>query len=207
MTGARRKRARSIAIVLGFIVVVGGMYVLRREAKPDEGAAAGGAASGSSSDVPTGPLDLRGEILRRKLLPKVPASTSDAPRCVLFDWGMDVGAATLVAFDDGTTSLYTEGGGGYIGMGAHATVRQASEAFREEAARSRRRFKPTTDLDLPGPDAMAFFLVTDGDTLGTGPIPVKELQSGRHPLSRLGELGNEVITQMRLVSTEQDAGK
>jgi hypothetical protein len=45
------------------------------------------------------------------------------------DWSMDNGTATLVAYDDGTTSLYTSTGGGVIGAGSHGEVRDAAEAF------------------------------------------------------------------------------
>src|SRR2546430_10376917 len=42
------------------------------------------------------------------------------PRCVLMDWNVGGSVATLVAFDDGTVSLYLSSGGGIIGAGAHA---------------------------------------------------------------------------------------
>ena len=160
-------------------------------------------ATGDSSGGPS----LRLEILNRDLIRKDPGVSSGIPRCVLFDRGMTNGSATLAAFDDGTTSLYFGKGGGYLGMGGHETVRRAAAAFREEAARSIDKLKVTADFDLPGPGFMAFFIVTDTEVVGSGPIPAPVLQSGRHPLSRLGKIGNDVITEVRLVADKMKAGK
>jgi len=199
----KNPRRRMAVLVVGLVAVVGVMIVLPRPKRPEDEA-----PDRTRAATPSAPLDLRGEILRRKLIPKDPARPAGAARCVLFDWGMDIGSATLVAFEDGTTSLYTDRGGGFIGMGIHQTVRQAAAAFREEAERSTGQLKSTSEFRLPGPDAMAFFVVTDDDTLGSGPIPVEELQSGRHPLSRLADLGNDVITAMRLADgASKDPGK
>jgi hypothetical protein len=116
------------------------------------------------------------------------------------DWGAPNGAATLVAFDDGSTSLYFSGGGGYIGMGGHESVKRAAAVFRKEAAGSMGYLKATSDYSIPGADSLAFFVVTDNDTFSSGSIPLSVLQSGQHTLSRLGKLGNDVITEVRIVA-------
>ena len=182
--------------VIALLVVAGSAGMIKRERSPGEEFS----MNSPHSDAPSTLADLRGEILRRRLIPKDSRLRAGTPRCVLFDWGVPGGAVTLVAFEDGTTSLYSDRGGGYLGMGGHETVRRAAQAFREEAARSFSTLKVTSDFGLPGPNFMAFFVVTDTDTFGSGPIPAAALQGGRHPLSHLGKLGNDVITEMRLVS-------
>ena len=47
----------------------------------------------------------------------------------VMDMAFPNGAATLVALSDGSTSLYTSGGGGVIGGGAHPTVVRETMAF------------------------------------------------------------------------------
>jgi len=45
---------------------------------------------------------------------------------VVFDVGLDDGVVTLISLVDGTTSLYTSFGGGYLGAGENAEIAQKS---------------------------------------------------------------------------------
>jgi hypothetical protein len=45
---------------------------------------------------------------------------------IVMDMGMDQGTASLVAFADGTVSMYYSSGGGMIGAGEHENVRNAA---------------------------------------------------------------------------------
>lgn len=140
---------------------------------------------------------MRHAVLSRDLLK---GSVGKAPgdiRAVVFDWELGNGTATLVAFDDGTTSLYLNPGGGIIGAGSREPVRRAAERFRLEAAKVSKSFAPVTAYPVPADGHSTFYIVTDSATLGSGPIRSSELAGDKHPLSELGKLAQHVITQIR----------
>src|SRR5687768_16870875 len=123
---------------------------------------------------------LREKLLSREMIRDIPGDPDgDGIRAVVFDWGIGDGAATLVAFDDGTTSLYFSGGGGVIGAGAHDAVKRATVAFREEAARVRSQLGPSNAFPLPVGETSVFYIVTDSATLTSGPIPNADLARGK----------------------------
>jgi hypothetical protein len=159
----------------------------------------------ASPSVAAAPPDLRGMVLRREILTGVAPAADGRARVVVMDWALDGGAATLVAFDDGTTSLYTSTGGGIIGAGSHASVRRAAEAFRAEAARARGEFTPVEAADpmtLPPTNAATFYLITDSATLRAGPVETSRLAAGSHPLAPLGTLAQAVIAALREASPQ-----
>jgi len=149
---------------------------------------------------PSPPLDFRSMVLRRDFLDGIEPAPGGGPRAVVMDWSLDRGAATLVAYDDGTTSLYFSTGGGVIGAGAHESVRRTAEAFRAEAARMGAEFAPVPaddPLALPPANAAAFYLITDAATLRAGPLESSRLAAGSHPLAALGNRAQAVITAIR----------
>jgi hypothetical protein len=150
-------------------------------------------------------MKLRRLVLTREFLERAPApgdavAVGDGARAVVMDWGLVGGTATLVAYDDDTTSLYLSSGGGVIGAGAHETVRQAARAFRDAAQAVRSAFAPVGADDallLPPPDTATFYLVTNDATLRAGPIETSLLAGGTHPLAALGAHAQQVITAVR----------
>jgi hypothetical protein len=116
---------------------------------------------------------------------------------------MDDGTATLVAYDDGTTSLYTSVGGGVIGAGSHEEVRDAAEAFRTEAERMLREFTAVLAADslpLPPPNAVSFYVIADSATFRAGPIATSLLIAGEHPLAALCNKAQAVIAAIHEVA-------
>jgi hypothetical protein len=82
-----------VAAVIALIAVVRQARVARRRpALP----------SGRASPV-GGTQSLRLVVLRRAFLGGVAPAPSGEPRAVVMDWGLDNGAASLVAYDDDTT--------------------------------------------------------------------------------------------------------
>ena len=179
-------------LVLVIAVVVIALVVMRARSR-----------TGRRGDGAPAPADLRRAVLRRELFAGASSPAGDHPRAVLMDWGVGNGVATLAAFDDGTTSLYTSGGGGIIGAGGHETVRAAAAAFRAEGERMRAQFAPTEPNDsfpLPPTGQVVFYLVTADATLRAGPVEGKDFASGQHPLTRLGNAAQATIAAMRSVS-------
>lgn len=121
-------------------------------------------------------------------------------------WGfvMDSRAAdgwySLVAFSDGSTSLYTSSSFGIIGGGAHETVRTAGRELWLVLADSLALFAPMTSTDLPDPGDVALRLLTfdgplvvvgDEELLGTGGLPASAVFLAAH----------EVLGRLRLVTS------
>src|SRR3954451_12061808 len=89
--------------------------------------------------------------LRRQFLELDAAAVAEPLRGVALEFGMASGSATVVCVADGTTSMYTSGGGGYLGMGRHEAVQQANAVFRRAVASRLELLTPVTDVPVPGP--------------------------------------------------------
>ena len=152
-------------------------------------------------------LELREGVLSRTFFANAAPLAADTPRCVLMDWNMSGnGIATLLAFYDGTTSLYFSSGGGILGAGAHEPVERAATRFRQHAVAERARFRPASSFALPGARIVVLYIVTDTETLSSGPIPTSEMEKGTHPLTALGGSAQAVITAVRQVSNTPGRG-
>ncbi len=177
--------------ILGFVVVAilvlaaGFLILMRPSAEEREQATA--AARG-----------LRNAVLTREFV----GETGSRPgvRAVVYDWQWGGGTASLVAFDDGSTSLYMIPGGGIIGAGGHESVRRAAAAFRDEGAKMLGQFHAVTEYPLPAKGYSTFYIVTDSLTLSSGALRESDLNSPSHPLATLGRLGQKVITEVRRAS-------
>jgi hypothetical protein len=139
--------------------------------------------------------------LRQRVLELTPDQLGDdagAPLlALLMETGYQEAAATLVAVADGTTSLYFSNGGGMIGAGEHAPVREANRRFLETARSFLAQLSEVSDLSPPSDGVTQFVAVTTEGLRGVV-APEEELGEGRHSLSPLFYSGQDVITQMRL---------
>jgi hypothetical protein len=141
--------------------------------------------------------DLAFQNSRAKLgLP--PTSTQTQPWGVIMDWGVTEGTATVVAFSDGNASVYLSSGGGFIGGASHESIRKAAQRMVAIAAECQPQTRATATYPLPERAHVIFYLLTDSGVF-TANAPQEELSSHRHPLSRLGDAGQDIITQYRLI--------
>ena len=110
---------------------------------------------------------------------------------------------SLVAFSDGSTSLYTSDTFGIIGGGAHETVRTAGRELWLVLAESLAWFAPATSTDLPAPGNIALRLLTFD-----GPLVVvadeELLGAGGHPASSVFLAAHEVLGRLRLVTSSNN---
>lgn len=115
---------------------------------------------------------------------------------ILMETGMERGSYTLVALADGTTSLYFSTGGGIIGAGEQAPVRQASGRFIALANDSVAAARPTDAYPLPEAGQTVFYFLTFH---GIRTYAAKEADLGemRDGLSNLFHAGHGVITAVR----------
>jgi hypothetical protein len=115
---------------------------------------------------------------------------------ILMETGMERGTYTLVALADGTTSLYFSAGGGIIGAGEHAPVRQASRQFVAMANDSVASARLTDSFPLPEAGQTVFYYLTyhGVKTYGAKEVDLGEMRDG---LSNLFHAGHGVIAAVR----------
>jgi len=119
---------------------------------------------------------------------------------VLMELGYPEAVATLVAFADGSTSLYISTGGGVIGAGEHQAVREEGVRFLAVAEQHIADFEPADDeMPLPRRGRVRFYVRTFQSTL-TAEADETLLMKGQHKLTPMFQAGHAVITQMRLAS-------
>ena len=107
---------------------------------------------------------------------------------VLLDWGQPGGSATIAAMADGATSLYTSTGGGVIGGGFHAPVREAHRRLMHAA--QDHLADPTRNRMIDG--QLLIVLHARALVAGRGPA-IDPFRIGEQP-ARIGDLfGRENI--------------
>jgi hypothetical protein len=120
---------------------------------------------------------------------------------VLMEFAVSGATVTVLAVSDDTTSIYLSSGGGFIGGGAHASVRAAGQAFLAASRDAKSSLTATTEFPLPREGEVRFFVRT-GARVGTASVREQDLVSGRHALSALYAAGQQVITAYREMSAK-----
>jgi hypothetical protein len=118
---------------------------------------------------------------------------------VVIDIPSKDGYATVVALEDGATSLYTSVGGGVIGAGEHRRVASANARLLREAQAQLSEFTPEASIDHPGVGLVRLFVLTE-DGRRVADIPEKQFWTVDS--DRLGTViaaAQAVITEMRQV--------
>jgi len=110
--------------------------------------------------------------------------------------GYPEAVASLVAFADGSVSLYFSNGGGVIGAGGHQVVRDAADGFLEAAEACCSQLQAAPDAPLPATGRTRFYVRTFAGTV-TAEVDEQELGEGHHSLSPLFYAAHEVITRVR----------
>jgi hypothetical protein len=180
------------AIIAAIIIVSLGLsHILQgRSQKPGE-------SKSSPEDIYQGLRNLAFQNSRAKLgLPQPTKPTQ--PWGAIMDWGVTNGTATVVAYSDGSASVYLSSGGGYLGGFSHESIRTAAQKMIAMAAESQSQTHATTVHPLPQRGQVIFYLLTD-QGLFTANASQEELSSHRHPLSKLGDAAQDVITQYRII--------
>jgi hypothetical protein len=115
---------------------------------------------------------------------------------VIMETAYPEAVATLVVFAEGTTSLYFSNGGGVIGAGAHAPVREAGERLLSTAESHLSKFAPVSGTALPTAGRVSILLRTFTGTLAAH-AREEELGAGAHALSEVFFAAHGVITAIR----------
>jgi hypothetical protein len=147
--------------------------------------------------------DLRNLMLlgSRSKFSLAPTSKPTEPWGVVMDWGVRNSAATVVAtvvaMSDGSASVYFSSGGGYLGGKGQEPVRIAAQKAVETARAVQLPAQPTTSYPLPEGHGVFFYLLTDAGVFMLRPSE-QELNSPNHPLRKMGDAMQGVITEYRL---------
>ena len=117
------------------------------------------------------------------------------------DVAMANGVASIVAFWDGTVSLYTSRGGGMLGLGGYPGPREAGARLIEFAPEFIKSCASTNAYPLPTVGMTRFYLV-GSDLVVTAEANSEDLAQGRHGLSPLFSKCNELLTEVTKVQNE-----
>lgn len=121
---------------------------------------------------------------------------------VVMESGNPEAVSTLVAFADGSVSLYFSNGGGLIGMGSHEGPQRSAHALLAMAPGFRKDFQPANRFPLPQKSRVSFYLFTYAGML-SAEAGEEALANGNHPLSPLFHKAHEVINAVRLVGEKE----
>ena len=186
---------KNLAIFLAcFLIALLVGYLIRKRHSSQAVLSADGALSETY-------LGLRLQVLQglRGKIALPTAKTSTEPYAVLMDWNTGNGIATVVAFADGTASMYLSSGGGSIGGGqAHREIREAALRAVSLAEEVQPKMEVVFTFPLPKPGEVMFYLVSGSGVYSTS-AQAKDLADGNHSLSPLGNAMQNIITQYRLV--------
>jgi hypothetical protein len=131
---------------------------------------------------------LRALALYSKRIPNSmgnPSSPTE-PWGVVLDWVLSAAVATVVAFSDGSASVYFSSGGGLLGGQAHEPIRNAARQAVAVAAEFQPQMELTTVFPLPQPGIVVFYLLTDSGVFTSSAFE-SALKTRSHALSKLGD--------------------
>jgi hypothetical protein len=150
-------------------------------------------------------IDMRNRVIT--LDPKdvgiVPTKETPNVWGTLMEMGYPTAVVTLLSLADGTTSLYFGNGGGILGGGGHENVSNRSKAFIAMAEKFFRQMKTTEMFPLPLVGTVKFYIFTFSGVY-TADVDEFDLGERKHAFSPLYDLGQDVITQLRLISEQKN---
>jgi len=122
------------------------------------------------------------------------------PWGVIVDWVVSNATATVIAFSNGHASIHLSTGGGFIGGGeSHESVRNAAKNMVTVAAECQPHAHATSECPLPQKqDEIVFYLLTDAGIF-TVNASKEDFSSHHHPLSKLHDAAQGIITAYRLI--------
>ena len=125
----------------------------------------------------------------------------DKIRGLVTDIAYDEGIVTIVCLDDGSTSMYTNHGGGIIGAGEHEHVAAVTQRVIDLAQGHCEELVPTEDESVPTAGDVKFFLLSPRGLLSVTADEI-ELDSRNHSLSPLFFAIQDVVTELGRVDPQ-----
>ncbi|HVP85546.1 MAG TPA: hypothetical protein VMS78_12575 [Rhizomicrobium sp.] len=129
-----------------------------------------------------------------------PSSERVSPFGIIMEMGLSKGTVTVVSFVTGDASIYLSSGGGMIGGSGHESVRAAAKQFVSASNGYVTRLKRVSDFPRPSAGNVIFYVLTNKGTLRSDELAEDDLGHRRSEFSSLFYAGQDVITQLRLVT-------
>jgi hypothetical protein len=188
-----------IAMVIAVVAAVATIWLVAKSRAQESLEAKPGAATTKASEPKDIYIGLRNTMLQgsRSKFSLAPAAKPNEPWGVLMDWGMRNGTATVVVAADGSASVYFSSGGGYLGGIGQEPIRRAAQKAVEVARAVQLPSQPTTAYPLPEMHGVFFYFMTDAGVFVLR-TSEQELNSPSHPLRKIGDAMQGVITDYRL---------
>jgi hypothetical protein len=186
-------------LLLAFAIV----FAVRARREPRIAIAKSGLPASPSKATPLEVyLGLRDLILKgnREKFHLAAVSSPLEPWGVVMDWRVAQGTSTIVALSDGNASIYLSSGGGFIGGQSHESIRNAAQGTVAAAAEIQALSKATTIFPSPTQGTVIFYLLTDAGVFSVT-ASEEDLRQHRHPLSKLGDACQRIITEYRLLKS------
>jgi hypothetical protein len=121
---------------------------------------------------------------------------------VVMDWNVGEGVASVVAFVDGSASLYFSSGGGVIGGKDHDAVRRAAMSLCAEAEKHQTNTMPSVMFPLPPSDQSTIWLLTTNGARNST-APANDFGNNRHSLSPVFHKAQDLIAAIRNMSEKK----
>jgi hypothetical protein len=122
---------------------------------------------------------------------------------VVMDWDIGDAIITVVAFQTGDASLYLSTGQAFIGGYTHENINRAALFFVNEAQKYLSMSILIYTNPLPEKGCVRFYLRTNkGDH--TIQEKIVNLENGSSKLGRLFKLGNNLISEYRMLNSENN---
>ncbi len=117
---------------------------------------------------------------------------------VMIETGYEVGIATLVAFADGTTSLYYSTGGGMLGSADYSPLADSSQALVADANHYLSNLDTINKVPLPAAGQVRFTFLTFAGKLSLV-VDQRSLAAGNHKLSPLYTQALHTLDELRVL--------
>ena len=182
-------------IVAAVLVALAGLWAWNVHLSPE--------AKTRRAEAMAATAGLREAVLSRAFLLQGTAEGA-AQKAFAADWRVSTDQlATLVSFEDGTTSIYFSSGGGVIGAGEVPTVKPVADRFRAAFNGLESHFRVVDSWPPPAPGNYVFYYLDRNATRATTPLSQSELESSNHALHGLVAEAQGLITAIRTAQPAQ----
>jgi hypothetical protein len=185
-------------VLFAIVLAVGGVWAWKVHLSPEAKARR---ATAIERVAELREIVLSGAMLRQEGVP-------EAAEVFVMEW--QVGSsqlATLVSFDDGTTSIYFSSGAGVIGAGEIDTVKPVAKRFRKAFDAVNSYFSPVNTWAPPDPDKYVFYRVSKHSIRATPQYSTEQMRETSDVLRALEGEGQRLITAIRNAKEPNGGGK
>lgn len=115
---------------------------------------------------------------------------------LIMEWDITDAVISVVTFQTGDASMYISTGQIFIGGVAHENIKNSALIFINSGQEYLSLAKPTTETPLPDKGYVRFYFLTNKGKFYIQDT-VENIENSKSNLTRLFELGNNVITEYR----------